>query len=117
MRHIFSFGAHRPIAGVTALLFLIGTRQHRTLWVLYLAALLLISRYCERQSAYVMVAWRYLGWRPARTCGSSPHPDLRRQVGELGVRAHAAAELLGTLPGGGYHQQARGARSGCAATA
>ena len=49
--------AQAGIAGVTALLFLIGTYSSvGTLWVLYLAALLLISRYCDHQTTYMAVA-------------------------------------------------------------
>jgi hypothetical protein len=84
--------AQAGIAGVTALLFLVGMYGSiGTLWVLYLAALLLVSRYGERQFTYVAVALEVAAlaagahlWELTRT---SNDLTTLRIVGDVGVRA------------------------------
>lgn len=86
--------AQAGIAGVTALLLVLGAHGHSgALWVLYLPALLLISRYCAPQHTYILaaaeVAALAAGTRLWELANQPTIPATVPLLGELCVRAFA----------------------------
>jgi signal transduction histidine kinase len=86
--------AQAGIAGVTLLLVFLAWRGNAgSLWVLYLSALLLVSRYCEQQYLYTLVALQVAalaaGVHLIELLSGDAVPTTARIIGELNVRVFA----------------------------